>query len=777
MERVLFHYNGHGVPKPTSNGEIWMFNRNFTQYVPVSIYDLHTWMGTPVVFVFDCSGAGALLEVFSQIVGPEHQSSGEVMVIGSCAANQILPMNPSFPADIFTSCLTTPLEMALYWFASQSILCEIDAVHLSKIPGKLNERKTPLGELNWIFTAITDTIAWTSLPHDVFMRLFREDPLVSSLFRNFLLAQRILQSFKCDCVSIPSLPPTFTHPAWDAWDFVSEFTLSQLSLYINDEKHQFQSSSFFQDQLTAFEVWLEFEGQYPPYSKPMHLPIVLQVILSHSPLRLRALALLARFLDKGPWAVELMLSVGMLDYILKLLQNAAPEIRNDLLFIWAKTLAFDKSFRVDLIKDEHHNFFVTHLTPLNVSAPDTSPLQCFLACFVISVLCDNSPQGQFECLNAGALRLLIQRLDSRFAIVRTWVCLALSKLWFKFKEAQKAAIIDHANLKLEKLLNDPIPDVRAAAIYALSSFFGRDGHMDSYDEIQQNRDLCLASPIALVLLNNEGSVIVRWEAVSALSKLVYYQKAAFVAAVSPTPDSIECIEKMSSLEHDNISRRKPVLDALSYATKDPSPEICDFASDVLMFISTMSLSLSSSPLKKEISSPTLSDLGRSSRLGRKEKSLKKSSKSSADMLISEDSKSETSSISRSFIDTVSRDVFKASQFYELKSELLNQPVLAVGSITASEQDDSKSDVGIQVEFSAGLAFAGSFLETLVIEHAVSERNNSIIKDAVGLLPLDDIRPFDNQSVTISTEFEEITSIVFHPFQPLLAINDAFSCIG
>ena len=30
-ERVLFHYNGHGVPKPTDNGEIWGFNKNFTQ--------------------------------------------------------------------------------------------------------------------------------------------------------------------------------------------------------------------------------------------------------------------------------------------------------------------------------------------------------------------------------------------------------------------------------------------------------------------------------------------------------------------------------------------------------------------------------------------------------------------------------------------------------------------------------------------------------------------------------------------------------------------------
>lgn len=26
-ERVLFHYNGHGVPRPTANGEIWVFNK------------------------------------------------------------------------------------------------------------------------------------------------------------------------------------------------------------------------------------------------------------------------------------------------------------------------------------------------------------------------------------------------------------------------------------------------------------------------------------------------------------------------------------------------------------------------------------------------------------------------------------------------------------------------------------------------------------------------------------------------------------------------------
>ena len=44
-------------------------------------------------------------------------------------------------------------------------MCFIWSILLcSRIPGELNDRRTVLGELNWIFTAITDTIAWNTLP-------------------------------------------------------------------------------------------------------------------------------------------------------------------------------------------------------------------------------------------------------------------------------------------------------------------------------------------------------------------------------------------------------------------------------------------------------------------------------------------------------------------------------------------------------------------------------------------------------------------------------------
>jgi regulatory associated protein of mTOR len=42
-ERILFHYNGHGVPKPTANGEIWVFNKvNVTTVLHVLIVDVFT---------------------------------------------------------------------------------------------------------------------------------------------------------------------------------------------------------------------------------------------------------------------------------------------------------------------------------------------------------------------------------------------------------------------------------------------------------------------------------------------------------------------------------------------------------------------------------------------------------------------------------------------------------------------------------------------------------------------------------------------------------------
>ena len=71
----------------------------------------------------------------------------------------------------------------------------------------------------WIFGLIGADFSLTDgcflpLPLDLFQKLFRQDLLVASLFRNFLLAERIMRSYNCTPVSSPRLPPTYMHAMW-----------------------------------------------------------------------------------------------------------------------------------------------------------------------------------------------------------------------------------------------------------------------------------------------------------------------------------------------------------------------------------------------------------------------------------------------------------------------------------------------------------------------------------------------------------------------------------
>lgn len=108
----------------------------------------------------------------------------------------------------------------------------------------------------------------------MFQKLFRQDLLVASLFRNYLLAERIMRSYDCTPVSCPKLPSTFQHPMWQAWDLSLDLCLSQLPAVLESEDN-YRHSPFFEEQLTAFQVWLDMGSDQR--SPPEQLPIVLQV--------------------------------------------------------------------------------------------------------------------------------------------------------------------------------------------------------------------------------------------------------------------------------------------------------------------------------------------------------------------------------------------------------------------------------------------------------------------------------------------------------------------
>ncbi|KAF2861426.1 hypothetical protein K470DRAFT_256819 [Piedraia hortae CBS 480.64] len=571
-ERVLFHYNGHGVPKPTAGGEVWCFNRTYTQYIPISLVDLQEWAGPTSMWLWDCSSSGGVISGFLETARrtysshPESMSRDQQSSMGgwensihfaACRRDEVLPTNPRLPADVFTSCLTSPIDMAVRFFILQNPLAksaDLGPDDNIKIPGTTSERRTPLGELMWIFTAITDTIAWNCLSKAQFKKLFRQDLMVAALFRNFLLAQRIMRVYHCHPQSYPPIVDTHEHPLWQSWDLALEMVLAQLPKLNAQQKateamaesqlpgqaveppsppsieFNYQSSDFFADQLSAFEVYLtsapanlDPKGHTRP---PEQLPIVLQVLLSQSH-RLRALILLSKFLDMGPWAVGLSLSIGIFPYVLKLLQSQAVELKPPMIFIWARILAVDQTCQADLLKDSGYTYFTSVLninTKLLITDVEDHRAMC---AFVIAMLCKDFRPGQ-EAVLTSSPEIIPSCLEhiqnSTSPLLRQFSCLCLARLWQDYPEAKEIGWANNAPARICDLSHDAIPEVRAAALNALESFVGT----GAIDPNLVGDEETIASVV--VAMGMDGSVIVRREFTVFYSSFVKKYLSRFIVA-------------------------------------------------------------------------------------------------------------------------------------------------------------------------------------------------------------------------------------------------------
>ncbi|KAJ7201377.1 hypothetical protein GGX14DRAFT_656674 [Mycena pura] len=692
-DAVLFHYNGHGVPKPTESGELWCFNRNYTQYIPVSLQEIQSWLGSPAIYIWDCSAAGHLLSNFNSFAekrdldarlmlgGPVDgaQPFMASLQLAACAANEQLPTSPELPADLFTSCLTSPIDIALrYYIMYHQLPNNITADMVMLIPGDLKDRKTPLGELNWIFTAVTDTIAWTTFSREVFTRLYRCDLLIASLFRNFLLAERIMKNYHCTPHTYPPLPPTNTHPLWATWDLAVDACLRQLPNLIfkqpdgtpaiadtsvtlrpgrigqnqsaksPDRGYNYVPSRFFADQLTAFEVWISRGGaaltkrgpmslpasgdQYSgsaeslnassetepvkeahlvPRKPPDQLPIVLQVLLCQ-PHRLRALILLSQFVDLGPWAVHLVLSIGIFPYISKLLQAAGPDLRPVLIFIWARILAVDPTVQVDLINTNGYRYFASILGARDEQAmlPNSSEHKAMCA-FILASASRDYPPGQEACIHARVFDYCFEKLDEPDYLLRQWSALCIAQMWDAHDDNKVLGVERVTHEKLVQLLSDDSVEVRCAALYALGTFLGASGSarkrggggtgtMPQYDTRVNHFKLEVSTATGATLaIRDDASPMCRKELIVVLSCLVKDYRGYFVvcAWLYWEEDRIWKIERRRPDRDDAVSvTDEAVSDWLESFDEHERPEQRVFLSSVFtMFITLLDLSVDPYP--------------------------------------------------------------------------------------------------------------------------------------------------------------------------------------
>lgn len=152
MKRASWHSYSHSASHLV---------QSYTQYIPLPINELDSWLKTPSIYVIDCSAAGMIVNFFIEVSTQNHVikyhiiklqmycywlclfcnldakfvtglvidklhewsasnssvSQRDCILLAACEAHETLPQSAEFPADVFTSCLTTPIKMALRWWS------------------------------------------------------------------------------------------------------------------------------------------------------------------------------------------------------------------------------------------------------------------------------------------------------------------------------------------------------------------------------------------------------------------------------------------------------------------------------------------------------------------------------------------------------------------------------------------------------------------------------------------------------------------------------------
>ncbi|KEG14191.1 regulatory associated protein of mTOR [Trypanosoma grayi] len=581
--KVLLHYNGHGMPCATSIGEIWLFDKNRTHYVPLNIAEIAQLLDSPTLYVLDCNSAGSVLEYWC--AERLHETRPHDMLICACSAGCFLPLNPQLPADVLTSCLTTPLQMALEWYVSYShrkhLLPHVTADMVRRIPGDLTDRNSPLGELSWILVAVTDTVAWCTSPPPQFYQLFRQDTMTKALFRNFLLADRLLREVGCVPVSYPPISEdAHLHHAWDLWDYTLENVICQLPDLLTPEltvnpNYTYQSSSFFMDQLMAFEVWVE-SGDLS--AQPEELPSVL-LALTQISYRVPALTLLVKYLDSGAIAGKRAILCGVLPYASKLLIQT-PEVFLIVSVLWMQVVRADMAQGTsELHKSQLDKYFIrllqldeesTKVEPVedgrtvasyvsgsanlrtngsatlpadanaNGSGGGNTPTaethyylmkevdlhRCkAMACYVLCQLLKRG--GEYQCVacwNSQLFNAAFSCLSSPNAEVRSWSCLVLAQLFLGLRHAKSFAS-QECTTRLDlftRLLQDKSPIVRSSCVTLLASLVGF--RVDKLPVEQQIRRVQMEKSLLIRLRNFifDASMSVREELIFFACQVLFH---------------------------------------------------------------------------------------------------------------------------------------------------------------------------------------------------------------------------------------------------------------
>lgn len=280
-QRVLLHYFGHGCYPPKNDSSIFFFSDDRSRYKPLKIANLINACPSAICLILDVPCAGELFKEISKksdIFAFFSCSQGEQLPLSSDAPMDLFSGCLLDPCKMALwwhmrrhSCVyyreeearvrdivkkseqrqTTPIARSevKYMEEGNSIDKKEEYSELESMSEKETEFEMERGDeheiakesegkddidlkinMNLInrevptffscfLISILESIAFdTQSPGDY--EKFSKDPSVFQLLRGYVLAQRIMQSFSINTMSLPQLKKMSNHPLWGFWDTV-----------------------------------------------------------------------------------------------------------------------------------------------------------------------------------------------------------------------------------------------------------------------------------------------------------------------------------------------------------------------------------------------------------------------------------------------------------------------------------------------------------------------------------------------------------------------------
>ena len=115
----------------------------------------------PLAFIFDCPAAAVL--------STHLKTQRDIFAFFSCAADEKLPLSTDAPMDLFSSCLLTPYDTAIWWHMQRHSTVYDEA----QLPNEENKEF-----LFGFLYALLDAIAFESQPSSVYEK-FTADPTIA----------------------------------------------------------------------------------------------------------------------------------------------------------------------------------------------------------------------------------------------------------------------------------------------------------------------------------------------------------------------------------------------------------------------------------------------------------------------------------------------------------------------------------------------------------------------------------------------------------------------